>query len=84
MAQQHTSAELLTLQFGSYANFVGAHYWNLQVLINAVLSVHVSLYMFLSTCPWAICPCSSTACFSALGLLPFIIISSIWLCIRTA
>jgi hypothetical protein len=25
--------ELLTLQLGSYANYVGAHYWNLQVRI---------------------------------------------------
>jgi hypothetical protein len=23
--------EVLTLQFGSYANYVGAHYWNFQV-----------------------------------------------------
>jgi len=23
--------EILTLQFGPYANFVGTHYWNIQV-----------------------------------------------------
>lgn len=23
--------EVITLQFGSYANFIGTHYWNLQV-----------------------------------------------------
>ena len=24
--------EVITLQFGSFANFSGAHYWNIQVL----------------------------------------------------
>ena len=23
--------EVITLQFGGFANFVGAHYWNIQV-----------------------------------------------------
>jgi hypothetical protein len=26
--------EIITLQLGSYANYVGAHFWNLQVLIS--------------------------------------------------
>lgn len=25
--------EVITLQFGSFANFSGAHFWNIQVLI---------------------------------------------------
>ena len=25
--------EVLTLQLGAYANFVGAHFWNLQVVL---------------------------------------------------
>ena len=24
--------EIITLQFGSFANFAGAHFWNIQVL----------------------------------------------------
>jgi hypothetical protein len=24
-------SEIITLQLGSYANFVGSHYWNIQV-----------------------------------------------------
>lgn len=25
--------EILTLQFGNYANYIGAHWWNIQVSI---------------------------------------------------
>lgn len=25
------SGEIVTLQFGNYSNYIGAHYWNLQV-----------------------------------------------------
>ena len=25
--------EILTLQFGNYANYIGAHWWNIQVHI---------------------------------------------------
>ena len=28
--------EVITLQFGSFANFAGAHFWNIQVLILVV------------------------------------------------
>ena len=26
--------EVITLQLGTYANYVGAHYWNIQVRMN--------------------------------------------------
>jgi hypothetical protein len=31
--------ELITLQIGSFANFVGSHYWNLQVGPSLLLSL---------------------------------------------
>jgi hypothetical protein len=30
--------EIITLQLGSYANYVGAHFWNLQVLPSSCYS----------------------------------------------
>jgi len=38
--------EVITIQAGSFANYVGAHYWNFQVLTSPiwpVLAVHSSL-----------------------------------------
>ena len=29
-----SSHEIITLQFGSFANYVGGHYWNIQVKSN--------------------------------------------------
>jgi hypothetical protein len=31
-------AETITVQLGSYANFVGSHYWNIQVGIKEPLA----------------------------------------------
>ena len=28
---ERTGGEILTLQFGTFSNTIGAHYWNLQV-----------------------------------------------------
>ena len=39
-------SEVITIQAGSFANYVGAHYWNFQVLTSPiwpVLAVHCSL-----------------------------------------
>jgi hypothetical protein len=32
-----TMAELITVQLGNYANFVGSHYWNIQVNVRCDL-----------------------------------------------
>lgn len=36
--------EIITLQFGHYANYIGTHFWNLQVCIRLLLYVLSTIY----------------------------------------
>jgi hypothetical protein len=39
--------EIITLQFGNYANYIGSHYWNFQVRILGEIFISLtSLYIF--------------------------------------
>lgn len=38
----NSTREIITLQFGHYSNFIGTHFWNLQVF-----SYHKSLFTYL-------------------------------------
>lgn len=33
------SREILTIQLGHYSNFIGAHWWNIQVFSNNILII---------------------------------------------
>jgi hypothetical protein len=35
------SNEVITLQFGNYSNYIGAHYWNIQVYFIFELVFHM-------------------------------------------
>jgi hypothetical protein len=41
-SQRHfTMKEIITLQFGEYANYVGAHFWNFQVRLFPRAAIHL-------------------------------------------
>ena len=47
-----TAKEIVTFQLGHFSNFVGSHWWNLQVSYSAVVWMSDNRALSLSESPW--------------------------------
>ena len=49
-----TTREIVTIQVGHFANFVGAHWWNLQVSLTGTMfdAVHQNEYLAIELLKW--------------------------------